>query len=201
MPRRKAVPQHEAGRLRFAASIASSGPFGGRGGFTLLEVMLALTLSAGIILTGRLLLEQMAETGRAIVARSDAQDSVLAREEALRNLFRSVEVGTEDSVTFGGGEHAMKFWSWCDSAAGLRGRCTVTVTLDTTLTVLPSTTGLPVVLLRGRNPGVAGVFRYLADARNGGVWYRSWGSGVTAPLAVAVIFGNDTTVLRIGARG
>lgn len=169
-----------------------------RGGFTLLEVMVALTLSAGIILTGRLLLEQMGETGRAIVARSDAQDSVLAREETLRNLFRNIEVGPGDSVTFGGTERAMKFWSWCDSAGGLRGRCAVSVTVDTVLTVRSSTAEQPVVLLRGDSPGV---FRYLNDARNGGQWYRAWGTGILVPLAVAVIFGTDTTVLRIGARG
>jgi len=56
----------------------------------------------------------------------------------------------------------------------------------------------PVVLARD---STIGLFRYLYDVQGGGQWLRGWGTGITIPLAVGVIFGHDTTVLRIGSRG
>lgn len=168
-----------------------------RVGFTLIELIAAMTISAGILLAGRLLLEQLGDAGRRIIATQTAQDSASARQEMLRYLFRNLEVGTSDSLTFRGLDRAMIFWTWCDSAAGLRGRCKVTMTLDSTLHVTTSTDSQSTVLMHGTGEGA---FRYLSDAREGGQWYRSW-NGVTAPLAVGVIFGVDTTVLRIGDRG
>jgi hypothetical protein len=43
--------------------------------------------------------------------------------------------------------------------------------------------------------------RYLDDPRGGGRWFVSWGAGITAPLAFAVISGADTMIVRIGDRG
>jgi hypothetical protein len=68
--------------------------------------------------------------------------------------------------------------------------------------------GRMVVLRRGFR---SGAFRYLNRADAGGVWFVAWGRGITAPLALAVIFDastlaggtavTDTLVVRFGERG
>jgi hypothetical protein len=43
--------------------------------------------------------------------------------------------------------------------------------------------------------------RYLKDASTRGTWFRSWGTGISAPIAIGVIVDRDTLILRIGERG
>jgi hypothetical protein len=159
--------------------------------------MVAIVLGAGILMGGRLLLEQITLSGQTLAERQTNTEDEIHREQTLRDLFRNVEVGTSDSLTFGGADHTMAFTTWCDSANGLRGQCRVTLTLDSLVTAT-SNTGLLDVLVRD---STIGAFRYLNDARNGGQWFRNWGRGITVPLAVGIVFGRDTTVLRIGSRG
>jgi prepilin-type N-terminal cleavage/methylation domain-containing protein len=170
---------------------------GGRSGFTLIELMVALTIGAGLLLAGRLLLEQITATEHVIVVDSAAQDTNLTHGLLLRSLVRNLEVGTDSLTTFGGNEHIAQFTSWCIDSTALRTRCAVRLTIDTTLTVVTSITPLTVL----QHTTETGQFRDLSDARNGGQWYRSWGIGLTAPLAIGVIVGHDTTVLRVGERG
>lgn len=169
-----------------------------RRGFTLLELMVAVVLGAGILMAGRLLLEQVTSASQTILFAQAASELRVSREQTLRELFRNLEIATTDSVTFGGTEHDMTFTSWCDSASGLRGRCRVTLTLDSVLAMTSSSDSARVVLARDT---VLGVFRYLNDVHDGGQWLRGWGNGITIPLAIGVVFGHDTTVLRIGSRG
>lgn len=169
-----------------------------RRGFTLFELMIAVVLGAGILLAGRLLLEQVTSSSHTIIETQAAAEQRLWREETLRELFRNIEIATNDSFTFGGNERTLSFTTWCDSAAGLRGRCQVTLTLDTVLAMTSTSDSGHVILA---SDSVPGVFRYLNDVQNGGQWLRGWGQGITIPLAVGVIFGHDTTVLRIGSRG
>jgi prepilin-type N-terminal cleavage/methylation domain-containing protein len=170
-----------------------------RRGFTLIELMLAITLAAGLLLAGRMLLEQVSQAEQEMVANGASADRIAGRERTLRELFRNLEVGTSDSVSFDGTQNAMHFTSWCDSAAGLRGKCGVTLTVDTVLTAtVAGTSAGSTVLLRDTT---AGEFLYLVDARAGGTWVHSWGRSIVAPIAVGVVFGRDTTVLRIGDRG
>jgi hypothetical protein len=127
----------------------------------------------------------------------DVAELDVRQEQQLRELFRNLEVGTTDTMTFAGSEHEVRFVSWCDSANGLRARRQVLMSLDSSLIVRIGEEA-PVVLATMAQPGT---FRYLNDARSGGQWFRVWGAGVTVPLAVGIISGVDTTVLRIGSRG
>ena len=159
--------------------------------------MVALTIGAGLLLAGRLLLDQVASAERVIVADTTTRNSAFLKARLLRSLVRNLEIGTDSVTTFAGNEHIAEFTSWCVDSIADRTRCTVRLTIDTTLTVVTSATS-PSIL---QHTTQAGEFRYLADARNGGIWYRSWGIGLTAPMAIGVIVGTDTTVLRIGDRG
>jgi prepilin-type N-terminal cleavage/methylation domain-containing protein len=166
-----------------------------RSGFTIIELMVALALSAMVLLAGRALTEQVAEIGDTIGLNAAVADSVRARAGSLRSIVRNIEVAA-DSTNFSGDSRAAKFVSWCTGRDIVRERCAVTLTIDSVVTLADSSGS--VVLLRDTVPGV---FRYLGDARDGGHWYRSWGSGTLTPLAIGIVFRTDTIVLRIGDRG
>ncbi len=168
----------------------------GHPGFTLVELMVALTIGAGVLLAGRLLVEQITAAEHAIVATTAVQETTATHALMLRSLVRNLEVGTDSLTTFGGNEHLVQFTSWCIDTTRQRMRCAAHFTIDTTLIV--TTSVIPSTVLQHMT--AAGQFRYLGDARNGGHWYRSWGTGITVPLAIGVVVGNDTTVLRIGER-
>jgi hypothetical protein len=158
--------------------------------------MVAVTISAGLLLAGRLLLDQISAAEHVIITDTAAYDTTMAHALFLRSLIRNLEVGPDSLTPFDGNEQITQFTSWCVDTTAQRTRCLVRLTIDTTLTVVTSLT--PLAVLRRMTQG--GQFRYLGDARNGGQWYRSWGPGITVPLAIGVIIGSDTTVLRIGER-
>jgi prepilin-type N-terminal cleavage/methylation domain-containing protein len=165
-----------------------------RGGFTILELMVALTLSAAVLLVGRTLIEQVAATAETIAAQAASVDSVRFKAAALRAITRNIE--TDPTMRFTGDARAAKFVSWCAGGERLRERCSVSLMVDTVVTITDSSRTMVVM-----QKSVPGVLRYLGDARDGGHWYRSWGPEIMLPLAIGIVFGSDTTVLRIGDRG
>jgi prepilin-type N-terminal cleavage/methylation domain-containing protein len=167
-----------------------------RGGFTILELMVALALSAGVLLAGRMLTEQVAAIGDTIAINAAVADSGRTRYRALRAIVRNIEIAADSSVNFAGGPRTATFVSWCTGGDALKERCPVTLTADSVVTVTEPSGSL--VVLRDTVPGV---LYYLGDARDGGHWFRSWGPGVVLPLAIGIVFRADTTVLRIGDRG
>ena len=66
------------------------------------------------------------------------------------------------------------------------------------IAVSKPSTGERIVLRRGFS---VGTLRYLNTPAGGGQWFRVWGHGITAPLAVGVITDDDTMIVRIGERG
>jgi hypothetical protein len=158
--------------------------------------MVALALSAGVLLAGRMLTEQVAAIGDTIALNAAVADSARVRSRALRAIVRNIEIATDSSNNFAGDARAAKFVSWCTGGVALKERCAVTLKLDSVVT-LTDPSGSRVVL-RDTMPGA---LLYLGDARDGGHWFRSWGPGVVLPLAIGIVFRADTTVLRIGDRG
>jgi prepilin-type N-terminal cleavage/methylation domain-containing protein len=169
--------------------------FSRRHGFTILELLVALVLSAGVLLAGRTLTEQAAGVSETIAVDAAVADSARARARFLRTVVRSIDIGS-DTSNFSGDARTAKFASWCSDGQVLKQHCAVTLTVDSLVTLTDSSASR--VLVRYTVPGV---LRYLGDASDGGHWYRSWGPEVTLPLAVGIIFGADTIVLRIGDRG
>ena len=85
---------------------------------------------------------------------------------------------------------------------GWQERCVVTLAINgdsaATALVLTLSGGAPLNIRAGSRHGE---LCYLADARDGGQWLRSWSTGVTAPLAIGAVIDADTLVLAIGERG
>lgn len=173
-----------------------------RSGFTLIEVLVALAIGGGVLLTGRMLLEQLADDGERLIAHAKESDSQANAERSLRELLLRLEVGTDSERRFAGDERAARFTSWCDVPRGWQERCTVTLALNAAgrepVLAASLSTGDLLVFRRGFSHGA---LRYLGDAARGGTWFRSWGESITAPLAIGVILDADTLILRIGERG
>ena len=173
-----------------------------RAGFTLVEVMVALLISAIVLLGARMLLEQLGENASRTVAAAARADADANGEQMLRDLAGRLEIGTDGSTQFSGESNAARFASWCDTPSGWEERCAVAivVTQQETLSALVATfaPGDSITLLTRAEPIE---LRYLDDPRAGGRWFVSWGAGITAPLAIAVLSGSDTTIVRIGERG
>jgi prepilin-type N-terminal cleavage/methylation domain-containing protein len=167
-----------------------------RDGFTILELMVALTLSAAVLLAGRMLTEQVAAIGDTIAFDAAVANSGRIRSRALHTIVRNIEIAADSSNNFVGDARTAKFVSWCTGGEALKERCDVTLKADSIVTLTDPSGSL--VVLRDT---VLGVLFYLGDARDGGHWSRSWGPGVVLPLAIGIVFRADTTVLRIGDRG
>ncbi len=171
-------------------------------GTTLVEMLVALAIAGGVVMSARLALEALADNAHAVVEHATVSDTEANAERLLRRLISTLEVGTDDASRFAGDERTVRFTSWCDVPNGWQERCTVTLAIDQEgtepLLAASLSTGELFVMRRGFE---AASLRYLGDAGGGGRWFRSWGEGITAPLAIGIVLDADTVILRIGERG
>ena len=173
-----------------------------RAGFTLVELMVALVVSAVVVLGARTLLEQLGESAHRTIAAAARADRAANGERLLRDLVGRLEVGTSDATRFAGEPATASFSSWCDVPSGWQERCSVTLVATNaegraSLAARLEPGDSVTVLVRDAPIEL----RYLDDPRAGGRWFTSWGAGITAPLAIGVISGGDTMIVRIGDRG
>ena len=177
-------------------------PSRARAGFTIVELLVALAIAGTVVMTARMLLEELAADGDALLTEAMENDSRANAERSLRELVLRLEVGTSEERRFAGDERGARFTSWCDVPRGWLERCTVTLAIDRIgsepAIVAALSTGEVLVLRRGFSTAR---LQYLGDAARGGTWFRSWGESITAPLAIGLVFEADTLLLRIGERG
>ena len=173
-----------------------------RVGFTLLEALVALTVSAITVLGARILLTGLADDGSRITSAAEIADRTANADRLLRQLVARIEVGTPQAGQFGGDDQSATFTSWCDVAEGWQERCRVTIANRrsgaTAALIASLSTGETIALRTGFHHGE---LRYIGDPRAGGTWIRVWGAGITAPVALGLIIDGDTTIVRIGDRG
>lgn len=172
-----------------------------RRGFTLVEVVVALAISALVILSGRMLLESLGDAADRIDRAARDGDGDANGERLLRALVGQIDVGSK-GATFGGDEQSAQFTSWCQSPRGWRERCRITLAIEEANAAPVLTTMLPgndrVVLYRAAHTLR---LRYLVDPSAGGTWFINWGGGLLAPRAIGVIADSDTLIIRIGEHG
>jgi prepilin-type N-terminal cleavage/methylation domain-containing protein len=185
--------------------LRSSAPIAGRAGFTLVELLVALVVGGVAILGARAVLAALGDQAERVSEAAASSDRTANGERTLRALVGNLEIGTTPDVSFGGDERQVQFTTSCPTASGWQERCAVRLVAlsPDSLTgkaivagILPTGEILPLLT------GVTGPrFRYLRDAGNGGTWFRTWGNGITAPIAVGIVTERDTLILRIGERG
>lgn len=175
-------------------------------GFTLLEVMVALVISALVLLGARALLQQVGGVGEDVAAASAVADAEANAERRLRDWMARVEVPFDTSSTrdpgFVGTAEGARFTTWCEVPDGWLERCRASLGLievggDHVL-ALSAEGGETIPVRRGF---AEGTLLYLVDAGRGGRWLAGWQSDVSPPLAVGVAMDGDTLILRIGDRG
>lgn len=170
-----------------------------RPGFTLLELVAALSLTGFALLGAWRLLDQLAD-GRDRLVRertSDAQQSNGVR--LLRALVSRAESGSDSTMSFTGNVDGASFTSWCEAPGGWLERCRVSlvvaVTRDSSAIMGRIDDGAALPLWRGRGRAA---FRYFSATARDGRWWDVWGTSIAAPAAVGVVVDRDTLVLRVG---
>jgi prepilin-type N-terminal cleavage/methylation domain-containing protein len=174
-----------------------------RSGFTLIELIVAIMISGIVLLGARALWESLAGSVDRLRLEASADARVANGERLLRSLVGRLEVGTDQSHEFAGDEQHATFTTWCDAPAGWQERCDAELAIEpdsggAEQLVARLSTGEVITLERGFSTGV---LRYLNDPAGGGVWFRIWGHGITAPLAIGAITDGDTAIVRIERGG
>jgi prepilin-type N-terminal cleavage/methylation domain-containing protein len=173
-----------------------------KSGFTLVEILVALSIGMLLLLGARITLDIIADSAERTARRAKDEDRLHNGERVARRLFLDTEPAG-DSTPFVGSGTQLKSTSWCDTPAGGRSRCVVTVSVarsatgDSASFATLTTSAGDAIRLRSA-PRIA--LRYLSSASNGGVWRQEWNGGLMLPLALGVVTDRDTTVFRIGER-
>ncbi len=196
-------------RRHISRPSASRGSLSSVAGFTLIEVVIALVISAFIVLTGRQMLEAIGGESRRVHRAAEESTLEANADRVLRELVGRMEIGSTIERGFGGTGHQATFSSWCEVPEGWLESCRVSLTIDsaahtnalvltTRLASRDEAQGAQLVMRQGF---AYGALRYLSSASDGGVWFHAWGQGITAPLAIGIILGSDTAIVAIGERG
>jgi prepilin-type N-terminal cleavage/methylation domain-containing protein len=178
-----------------------------RTGFTLLEVLVAVLISATLLISADMVFEQLAEsrteTASSALQRDETQDAGALVRRWVRQIDISPEAGPpHGSHNFGGDSAQMRFTSWCVAAGGWERECDISVRtrIDSTgAALLAESSYGDSARTELRDSTI--VLRYLMDAANGGHWVNNWPIGPTVPIAIGVVSRSDTIVYRVGARG
>lgn len=176
-----------------------------RAGLTLIEVLVALVVTAIVVLTGRVIADQLSLSSRATTGALDARLAELEREHELRRSARLVSASLDTLSSFDGGRDRMEFSTRCTVPRGWDEPCRCRFDVQRT--------NQPVALVRACSAGFApdtllldasGIsLRYLVDAGSGGRWLEDWGRSSSPPIAIGIVRVDrgDTLIVRIGPRG
>jgi len=169
-------------------------------GFTLIEVMVALTLSALVVLLAHSVFTGVVEGARRLQAARTALDREGNAHRSLTELFGSLDVGTEGTAGFAGRPDRVEFTTWQRVPQGWLERRRAVVAVENG--VLVSRTDVSLAL----EDSVTGVaFDYLLEPGANAAWVREWISPVSAPVAVRMRIQRaaaiDTLLFIVGSRG
>lgn len=171
-----------------------------RGGFTIIELVVAIVVSGLVVLSARELLEGLATTQLALERTRRDADGIEVSERLLRSVVANMDLDADDRASFAGGKDSAQFSSWCPSTRGWLDACHVRLRIDNGLVL--EFPGLREHLPAERQ--AVGLL-FLSDFARGGAWTTIWPASRSAPVAIGVVrvgnFGRDTLILRIGDRG
>jgi prepilin-type N-terminal cleavage/methylation domain-containing protein len=174
-------------------------------GFTLIEVMLALTLSALVVLLAHRIFSGVVDGSTRLREARTALDRDANARRFLEEAFGSLDVGTEGAGGFAGHPERVEFATWQRVPGGWLERQRMVLGVEQGTLVAR---GDEAIALRDSVAGVA--FDYLLEPGANATWVREWISPVSAPVAVRVRVAGcgkrdagcvDTLLFLIGPRG
>ncbi len=187
-------------------------------GFTLIEVLVALTVSGIVVLLAHAVFTAVTDAGRQVQAARTALDHESNAGRWMQATFLSLDVGSDSGAgPFEGRPDRVAFGAWLETPGGWFERQRVELRLDRGqfITRLGNTAqgagrdGAAIALV----DSVTDVaFDYLLEPGENTKWVREWISPVSAPLAVRIRIQRgtrngeggmvaDTLLLLIKARG
>jgi prepilin-type N-terminal cleavage/methylation domain-containing protein len=150
-------------------------------GFTLIEVVVALTIGALVVLVAHQLFAAVAERGRTLIVARTALDRAVNARRWLAATFLSLDVGTDGAGGFDGRPDHVAFSTWLLTPGGWFERRQVTLSAEQGQLRAAVTPGAPIALM----DSVADLeLDYLLEPGADSRWVREWVSPVSAPVAV-----------------
>jgi prepilin-type N-terminal cleavage/methylation domain-containing protein len=170
-------------------------------GFSLLEVMIALTVGGAAVALAAALLRATADQSAMASEQVRSVNIDAVGERVIRRLVGQMEWSrTGDPLPSGTGNR-MQFVSWCDVAAGWQERCFVDLELPPEGdggVIARFSAGGAQRLMSGR-PVTAILYR--VSSSGGEAWTDRWLDATSLPRAVGLEVGSDTLIVRLGDRG
>ena len=172
----------------------------GPAGFTLIEVLVALTLSALVVLLAHRVFTGVVDGSARLQDARTTLDHDANAHRALAEMFGSLDIGTEGAGGFAGRPARVEFTAWQRVPAGWLERRRVVITVEGDVLVARSDRTLAL------QDSVSRVdFDYLLEPGANAAWVREWISPVSAPVAVRVRIvrgtATDTLLFIVGPRG
>lgn len=176
----------EPGRRAGASRRTRSGVERGPGptparGFTLIEIVVALTIGGLAVLLAHQIVAAVGDRGHALVDARRALDREVNARRWLAAAFLSLDVGVDSAGGFEGRSNRVRFASWLRTPDGWFERRAVVLQRDRDRMIASVTPGEPVALV----DHVTDVrLDYLLEPGAESRWVREWVSPVSAPVAV-----------------
>jgi prepilin-type N-terminal cleavage/methylation domain-containing protein len=169
-----------------------------RRGFTLLELLVALTVGLAAIAMVRSQVADLIGIARALPDRSWRSDSVANAPRLLRDVLTHADGLVDTTKRIRGDSVALLLMAWCPTADMLPQACSASLVLDTRA---PRAT--LALRVQGRTLAAIPAARdaallYLTDVEPTRRWVERWPASVAPPRAVALVAGGDTVVFPIG---
>ncbi len=174
-------------------------------GFTLIEVMIALGLSALVVLLAHRIFTGVVDGTQGLQAARTALDRHANARRSLSEMFGSLDIGTEGAGGFAGRPDRVEFTTWQRVPQGWLERRRVVLGVERGVLVARSEMSIAL------EDSVSGVeFDYLLEPGVNAAWVREWISPVSAPVAIRMRVTSarsmehgavDTLLFVIGPRG
>jgi len=150
-------------------------------GFTLIEILVALTIGALVVFLAHQVFAAVADRGHALAQARTALDREVNARRWLEAAFLSLDVSVDSAGGFEGRSNRVRFASWLRTPDGWFERRAVVLGRDRDRMIASITPGDPIALLdHVTNLELDYLLEPGADSR----WLREWVSPVSAPVAV-----------------
>ncbi|MBY0492078.1 MAG: type II secretion system GspH family protein [Gemmatimonadaceae bacterium] len=173
---------------------------GKRSGFTLLEVIIAVAMTATVSLLATAMVSAVS-TSREQLARVTQRDGqIMLARWRWRELAWQADpypIRAEAGRPFDGTPRRVTFWSWCRGADDTESPCFVAAA------ILVQPAGASLALTAGGRSdqfpllGPAPTFRFLDDDISPPRWIESWVESRRYPRGIAIVSAAETTVVRM----